>query len=125
MMRWPYMIPIPTEPDPNQKRRTGRIAPEGVECDLGTVLDLSAGGVRISGRGPRPGEQGEKVMLQLDWGLGKLEFEGVITRIDRRRIFGWIAGVKFENITPERRQALSKASMLAASGQITEWQRAS
>lgn len=125
MMRWPYMIPIPSEPDPNQKRRTGRISPEGVECDLGTVLDLSAGGVRITGRGPRPGEQGEKVMLQLDWGLGKLEFEGVITRIERRRIFGWVAGIKFENVTPERRQALSKASMLAASGEITEWCRAS
>ncbi len=121
MMRWPYMIPIPKEPDPNQKRRTGRIMPEGMTCDLGDVLDLSAGGVRLSGRGPKPGEQGDKVMLKLDFGLGEVEFEGVITRIERRRMFWWIMGVRFENITPIQRQALSKASMLAASGQITDW----
>lgn len=125
MMRWPYMRPVPAQPDPNQKRRTGRIAPEGVQCDIGTVLDLSAGGVRLSGRGPQPGRVGDKVSLQLDWGFGKQEFEGVVTRLERRWFFGWVAGVKFENLTPARKQALSKASMLAASGEITEWCRAS
>lgn len=125
MIRWPYMIPLPKNPEPNQRRRTGRIAPEGVSCNLGAVLDLSAGGVRLAGRGPRPGAEGDKVLLELDWGIGKLAFEGVIMRLEKRPFFGWIAGVRFENITPERRQALSKASMLAASGEITEWTRAS
>lgn len=125
MMRWPYMRPVPSQPDPNQKRRTGRILPEGVRCNLGSVLDLSAGGVRIAGRGPQPGGVGDKVILKLDWGMGKMDFEGVITRLERRRFFGWAVGVKFENITPARKQALSKASMLAASGEITDWCRAS
>lgn len=125
MMRWPYMRPIPSVPDPNQKRRTGRISPDGVTCDLGNVLDLSAGGCKLSGRGPRPGQEGDEIVLQLDWGMGKMEFEGVVTRLDRRLFFGWVAGVRFENLTPERKRALSKASMLAASGEITDWCRAS
>jgi hypothetical protein len=125
MIRWPSMIPVPKQPDPNQRRQTGRIAPEGVTCNLGKVLDLSAGGLRLTGRGARPGALGDKIVLSLDWGLGSLDFEGVITRFEKRPFFGWVAGIRFENLTPQRRQALSKASMLAASGEITEWTRAS
>jgi len=124
MERWPYMRPEPRSPDPDQKRRTGRISPEGVTCDQGKVLDLSGGGVKISGRGPRPGREGDRVHLKLDWGLGAMVFDGVIARIERRALFGWVAGVRFENLTPAHKQALSKVSMLAASGEITEWCRA-
>ena len=124
MQRWPYMRPEPTAPDPNQKRRTGRIAPEGVKCDLGKVLDLSAGGLRISGRGPKPGDEGDTILLSLDWGLDAMVFEGKIVRLERRGLFSWTAGISFEKVTPAQKQALSKASMLAASGEITEWHRA-
>lgn len=124
MLRWPYMRPEPKQPDPSQQRRTGRIAPEGVDCDRGEVLDLSAGGVRLAGCGQRPGKAGEPITFKLDWGLGEMEFEGVIVRIDRRKIFGWVAGVRFENLTPAHKQALSKAAMLAASGEITQWFKA-
>ena len=125
MLRWPYMRSEPTGPHPDQKRRTGRISPEGVTCDLGMVLDLSAGGLRIAGRGPRPGREGQKIAVKLDWGMGAMVFYGVITRLERKALFGWTAGVRFENITPAQKQALSKASMMAASGQITDWCRAS
>lgn len=125
MQRWPYMRPEPKEPDPNQHRRTGRISPEGVECDKGQVLDLSAGGLRLAGGGPRPGKVGDEISLRLDWGLGEMDFQGVIVRVDRRKIFGWVAGIRFENLTPAHKQALSKASMLAASGEITQWVKAS
>jgi hypothetical protein len=125
MMRWPYMRPEPGQPKQDQQRRTGRISPEGVQCDLGKVVDLSAGGLKLSGKGPQPGRVGDKVSLRLDWGMGKLDFEGVITRVERRWFFGWVVGVKFENLTPARKQALSKAAMLAASGEITQWCRAS
>lgn len=124
MKRWPYMRSEPKSPDPNQKRRTGRISPEGVKCDLGTILDLSAGGIKLAGRGPRPGKEGQMVRFQLDWGLAKMDFEGLICRVERRHLFGWTAGIRFENLTPARKQALSKASMMAASGEITDWCRA-
>lgn len=124
MQRWPYARPEPTEPDPNQKRRTGRISPEGVTCNLGKVLDLSGGGVKVSGRGPRPGQPGQMIRLKLDWGMGAMVFEGAITRMERRAFFGWVVGVRFENLTPAHKQALSRASMLAASGEITDWCRA-
>ena len=125
MKRWPYMRPEPKAPDPNQKRRTGRISPEGVSCDLGRVLNLSAGGIKLAGRGPRPGDEGETISMLIDWGLSKMVFEGVICRFERRGLFGWTVGIKFENLTPAHKQALSKASMLAASGEITEWYHAS
>ncbi|NRA58795.1 MAG: PilZ domain-containing protein [Phycisphaerales bacterium] len=124
MQRWPQMRPEPMGPDPDQKRRTGRIAPEGFKCDLGKVLDLSAGGIRISGRGPKPGDEGDAIAFKLDWGLGSMVFQGRVMRLERRALFGWVAGVSFENLTPAHKQALSKASMLAASGEITEWHRA-
>lgn len=125
MKRWPQMRNEPRQPDPNQQRRTGRIAPEGVTCDLGNVLDLSAGGIKLAGRGPRPGKPGDIIRFQIDWGLAKMDFEGVICRLERRPFFGWVAGIRFENLTPAHKQALSKASMLAASGEITDWCRAS
>ncbi|GIW73633.1 MAG: hypothetical protein KatS3mg103_0155 [Phycisphaerales bacterium] len=124
MKRWPHMPPDPTQPKADQKRRTGRISPEGVSCDLGRVLDLSAGGIRLAGLGPRPGRVGDRVRFLLDCGLSKMVFEGVICRLERRAIFGWVAGIRFENLTPAHKQALSKAAMLAASGEITEWVRA-
>ncbi|MEQ8845632.1 MAG: PilZ domain-containing protein [Phycisphaerales bacterium] len=124
MKSWPQARPEPREPDPNQKRRTGRISPDCITCDLGKVLDLSGGGVRLGGRGPSPGRVGQPVKLTLDWGMGSLVFEGVVTRLERKALFGWTAGIRFENLTPAHKQALSKASMLAASGEITDWCRA-
>ncbi len=124
MQRWRQMPREPQGENPDQKRRTGRISHEGVKCNLGKVLDLSAGVVRVSGRGPKPGNLGDGIMFKLDWGLDSMAFRGRIMRLERKAIFGWVAGSSFENITPAQKQALSKASMLAASGEITDWHRA-
>ncbi len=38
------------------RRLAGRLAQEGLECNLGPVLDLSSGGLRILSKRPREGE---------------------------------------------------------------------
>ncbi len=38
------------------RRLAGRLAQEGLECNLGPVLDLSSGGLRILSKRPRDGE---------------------------------------------------------------------
>ncbi|MEO1008057.1 MAG: PilZ domain-containing protein [Planctomycetota bacterium] len=125
MLRWPHLYPEPRKPDPDQARRSGRVSTDCIRCDLGKVVDLSAGGLCLQGGGPKPGKKGEKITFRLDAGVGIVQFTGEIVRIGRRGLFGWEAGLRFVDLNATQKKALSRMAMSAAAGEITEWQRAS
>lgn len=93
-------------------------------CDLGKVVDLSAGGVCVRSR-HRPGQEGGTVSLTLDCGSGAMRYVGTIVRLRRKGLFGWEAGIRFDELTEHQKRELSRMALSAASAEITDWARAS
>jgi len=115
-MFW-HQKPSDETPAANQ-RKHGRLHPQGVECSLGRVLDVSASGMRVETRGKPIVEMGETAPLTIHG------FDGpfmVVCRVCWIRKTGWRAhqiGVVFVEVSPVQRAALSALARTVASNEI-------
>lgn len=92
----------PAEPPLPNQRRHGRIRCEGLTCELGTVIDLSASGLQIEGRGPSPVRVGQTVWLVLRGGEQGLRLRVLIRRVRRQGFLRYRVGGELVGMTPER-----------------------
>jgi len=108
----PYLRDASTG-QPANGRRYGRVLCQDVKCTLGTVLDLSAGGMRVRSR-RKPPEPGTTLLV----GLRALDGEIVLScRVMWARARGLLShevGVEFVDTTPEVRRALTNLARAAA-----------
>jgi hypothetical protein len=78
-------------------RRTGRLTQQALTCNLGQVLDISAGGMRvITKRVPR-----RPVNIQLAGHALPGPLTAVTQWSKRKGFFCHEVGLKFENVTPQ------------------------
>jgi len=96
----------------DERRRTGRIEQEHLTSNLGPVLDLSRGGMRVLATRKHHGE----VMVRLDSPVGRLQLPG---RVMWNRRLGWRRveiGVQFTDFQPHTARHLQH---IAASHTLT------
>ncbi len=93
-----------------EKRRWGRIRTSVLPCNLGRVLDISAGGLRVISRKPLEGtvevllgEPQHRVALQ-----AKVAWQRQVSRRE------FESGLYFGEIAPDVRARLMKLSLLSA-----------
>ncbi len=86
-----------TEPETANNRRHGRIRPDAIWCSLGTILDLSASGLRVMSKKPLGG-QGVVTMRDGDVTVSVQARIVWCRRIGFRR---HEAGIEFVDIRPE------------------------
>jgi hypothetical protein len=109
--------PLDRDPAANQ-RRHGRLHPQGVECSLGSVLDISASGMRVEGNGKPIVAMGETAPITIHG------FDGpfmVVCRVCWIRKTGWRVhqiGVVFVEVSPVQRAALCALARTVASNEV-------
>lgn len=98
---------------PANGRRYGRVLCQDVKCTLGTVLDLSAGGMRVRSR-RKPPEPGSTMMVGLRALEGEIVLECTVKWARARGLLSYEAGVEFVNATPGVRRALAELARASA-----------
>lgn len=89
------------------RRRAGRFELEDVTCDLGPVLDLSAGGMRIRCRHVPDGIFPVRVK-----GLGgEVVVKAQVAWVKRESLFKREVGLQFVEVTPDMARSLSQMAM--------------
>jgi len=90
-----------------QRRRHGRVLCRDVECSLGTLLDLSASGMRVrtSGKPPAIGSLFATTLEGLD---GPMLVGGVIMWTKRAGFLKFEVGIEFREVTPAMKQTLTR-----------------
>lgn len=88
------------------RRRDLRHAPEGVTCPLGEVIDLSASGMRVVGKGRPLLQVGQSGMLRVNCGDGTVSLEAQVIWVKKRGFRRHEIGLQFLNLPPGVRKAL-------------------
>lgn len=99
-------------------RRAGRVRLHSIVCTIGTVLDVSASGMRVRCTIRVPAI-GTKVCTMLSTPEGPLELQGHVVWTKK---CGWItheAGIRFDDMMPPVRQALMRLARMA--GKEADW----
>lgn len=86
------------------RRRFGRLPLETLECNLGTVLDLSAGGMRVLCR-KVPKVQ---TIVEIDGYPMPQPLIANVTWTRRTGLFKHEVGLQFQNVSPEIARVLSQ-----------------
>ena len=84
-------------------RKFGRLPLEQLCCNLGEVLDLSAGGMKVLSQERHTGA----VEVELADAEGEFVVDGAIAWSKRSDSKHWEQGVEFDNLTPEQRRRLT------------------
>jgi hypothetical protein len=92
----------------NGRRRRGRLGQEAVISDIGSVIDLSCGGMRVkNAKIPK----GEEFPIRI-MGLGvDLTVRGRLAWIRKRGMFSKEAGIEFVDVTPEMARQITALGM--------------
>jgi hypothetical protein len=93
--------------DVQSARRFGRIRVSGAKANLGRVLDISAGGMRIASRSMTPPRRGATIPVQID--VGNEEWMSVICRVAWVRATGLLRreiGLEFVKIEDDVKRSL-------------------
>ncbi|MDX9910500.1 MAG: PilZ domain-containing protein [Phycisphaerales bacterium] len=103
------MIHFDNAPAPKgpEHRTRGRIRCGDVQTNLGTVLDISSGGMRIQGRGACP-PMGEVVDLKVQSLTMCVVVACRLVWKKRSGLFRWIYGFEFVSISDDQRKCLSE-----------------
>ncbi len=92
---------------PNKEtRRFGRLRCEGVLCNLGDVINISAGGVKITRRGLTRRAAGEHTVIELRAMQKHMLLEVECVRSDKAGLFRIIEAFRFIDIDDEQRDKL-------------------
>jgi hypothetical protein len=90
------------------RRRSGRLPAEALITNLGTVIDISIGGMRVVSRTPRAGTV--SITFKQYPLPGRLT--GTVTWSKRIGFFMREIGVRFENVTPEISAVLTEIASM-------------
>lgn len=88
----------------SDRRSSGRIQTEGVWTNLGVVLDLSRGGMRVMGK--RKLQESTRVHFYSS--EGEMELEARVRWCKRRGLRRFESGIQFDTVTPDQSQFLLK-----------------
>lgn len=94
-------------------RRYGRVLCQDVRCTLGTVLDVSAGGMRVRSR-RKPPDPGSTLLVGLRSLDGEIVVECTVKWARSRGLLSHEAGLQFVDTTPAIRKALAGLARAAA-----------
>ncbi len=100
----------------SNQRSTGRVIAADAVCSLGTVMDISSGGMRVRRRGPAPVVEGDKFVVELNVAESRFAVPVEVKRIVK---VGWRTydyGLSFGEIPEEMRQRFSWIARMAAPG---------
>lgn len=89
------------------RRIAGRLNCQDITSSLGRVIDISAGGFRVTARRRPWIGVGASYQCTMHTPLGALALDTRITRIDRKGMGRFDIGLAIENATPETRQTLN------------------
>lgn len=98
----------------NQRRRTGRLGVEMLQCSLGRLLDLSAGGLRVNGPAV---PVGSSILIRITSEVAiagdapiELTVKGRVAWSTPRRKGLFESGIEFVEVTPEQRARLTQVA---------------
>ncbi len=94
----------------NERRTTGRFAIEGVTCDRGTLLDLSASGARIIRRFNWPVGSFKLIAIKADDQCVVARARSM--RCVRTGVFRYDVGLAFEDMSQDSRERLIRMAMM-------------
>ena len=100
------------------KRRYPRFTTKVITCSLGDVMDLSAGGIRLRGKGKTPVCRGQIIPLTLRAHDSETVTKARVVHIRRVGLRTWEAGFAFVDIRP---QLVSDIENLGKHGEIPRW----
>ncbi len=105
-----------TDSKANQRRRHGRVACEMLSCRLGEVVNLSASGVMLRGKGEPPHQSNDRVTLDLKCLDHELHVTARVAwvRPDDRR---FEMGLEFVDLTADQAQRIRELLPIAAAVQ--------
>lgn len=86
------------------RRRSGRLPQEALVCNIGLVLDISVGGMRVLSRTPHSGTV--KVKFR-DHPMTE-PIEATVTWSKRTGLFMRELGLRFENVNPQMSSLLTR-----------------
>lgn len=89
------------------RRRDKRHTTDVVTCPLGEVVDISASGMRVAGRGMAPLSTGGTAKLKLHFPGGKLAVAVEVVWRKRKGLLRYEMGLRFTDLTPSKRAALA------------------
>lgn len=93
--------PTPPHLPPVNRRRHGRVRTLDVQCSLGEVVDISASGMRVCGRGKPVLPQGVATTITLATPAGMLAVDIGVAWVRRVGLRGWEMGLEFIAVTPD------------------------
>ncbi len=111
-----------------QRRRHGRVACEMLSCQFGEVINLSASGAKVLGKGDPKHTADDRVGIELNCLDHKLQITARVAWT-RPNGNGYDMGLEFVDLTPEQAQRVRELLPIAAavqtsgrnSDQITHW----
>lgn len=92
--------------DQPNRRQYGRVKCEIVRCSVGTVVDASAGGLRIMIQERLPIKPGMHMELDLQARGNPIRVDVEVAWVKRKGLFKREIGVHFLEVSPELRKAL-------------------
>ena len=100
------------------KRRYPRFTTTVITCSLGDVVDLSAGGIRLRGRGKTPVCRGQIVPITLKAHDSQTITKARVVHIRRVGLRTWEAGFAFVDLRPA---LVNDIENLCQNGEIPHW----
>jgi len=100
------------------KRRYPRFSTNVITCSLGDVVDISAGGIRLRGRGKMPVCRGQIIPLALKAHDSETQTKARVVHIRRVGLRTWEAGFAFVDLRPS---LVNDIENLGRTGEIPHW----
>jgi len=100
------------------KRRFPRFVTTVITCSLGEVAELSAGGIRLRGRGKTPVCRGQIIPLSLKAHDSEAQTKARVVHIRRVGLRTWEAGFAFVDLRPS---LVNDIENLGKTGEIPRW----
>lgn len=97
------------------RRQAGRVFCEIVHSNIGRVLDVSRGGMRIEIDHKLPLEPGMKMDIQIAFKDESIQAPVVVSWVKRKGLFKRELGVEFRDLTPDLQEVLNHVARDAAS----------
>lgn len=121
MKIWRTSLGSTAEDVEDNRRRHGRLKTEGTESSLGSVVDMSASGMRVHRKGALPVAEGEKFRVDVQIDKEIMAVDVVVRRIRKlgRRKFEF--GLEFINMSDEDRNRLARLARIAATSARAMW----
>lgn len=102
-----FEVPLELPKSIQERRKAGRVAVEQVECDIGTVIDLSASGARLHRPGRLKPDSNGLVSLAVSDGECGVMLEATIVREVKLGWRRWEYGLQFVDVGQDARRVLT------------------